>query len=123
MSRPPRTERGSVTAETAVVMPLLAGFVLCLCWLLSLGIAQVRVVDAARDGARAYARGEVAGRVADHVQSTAPGSRAEVSGSNGLVTVTVTREVAAPGWLLVPFPPVTLRAEASVLDEAADAGP
>ena len=123
MLRPRSAEQGSVTAETAVVMPLLSSFVLCLCWLLSLGIAQVRVVDAARDGARAYARGEAAASVADHVQRSAPGSRAEVSESDELVTVTVTREVAPPGWLLVPFPSVTLRGKASVLDEDADAGP
>jgi hypothetical protein len=106
-----------------VVLPLLAVFALCLCWLLSLGIAHVRVVDAARDGARALARGEASDRVAQHVQRAAPGARAEVSHSGEMATVLVTREVTAPGWLLMPFPDVELRARAAVLAEGDRAAP
>lgn len=123
MPRTQRTEEGSTTAETAVVLPLLAVFALCLCWLLSLGIAHVRLVDAARDGARALARGEASDRVARYVQRTAPGARAELSRSGEMATVLVTRDVAAPGWLLMPLPDVELRAKAAVLAEDDRAAP
>lgn len=50
-------ESGSVTAEAAIVLPLMAVFVLALVWMISLGITEVRAVDAARDAAREIARG------------------------------------------------------------------
>ena len=49
-------QRGVVTAETAMVLPLLAMVALGLGWLLALAATQVRVVDAARETARAAAR-------------------------------------------------------------------
>jgi hypothetical protein len=111
-------EAGSVTAETAVVTPVIAAFALCLCWLVSLGIAQVQLVDAARDGARAVARGERDSDVQAHVQRSAPeGARTWIDREEELVTVSVTADLSAPRWLLVPLPTVTLRAESSVLSE------
>ncbi len=53
-----RRERGAVTAELAMVLPLLLAVVVAMTWLLSVGLAQVRTVDAAREAARALARGE-----------------------------------------------------------------
>lgn len=66
-------ERGSVTAETAVVLPAL---VLVLCaglWALSAVAAQVRCVDVARSAARALARGEPLAQVRTRALSDLPG--------------------------------------------------
>jgi hypothetical protein len=84
----------------------------------------VQLVDAARDGARAIARGEETGDVEAHVQRSAPGARTTIDQENELVSVSVVADVEAPPWLLVPLPTVTLRAESSVLsEEDADALP
>ena len=56
-----RSERGAVTAETVMVLPVLVALTLGLTWLLSLAATQVRVVDAARETARAAARDDGAG--------------------------------------------------------------
>ena len=56
-----RGERGAVTAELAMALPLLVAVTVGLVWLLAVGAAQLRVVDAARETARAVARGDDAG--------------------------------------------------------------
>ena len=55
-----RDETGAVTAETAVALPLIAVFTLSMAWLVSIGITDVRALDAARETARAG--GPVGGR-------------------------------------------------------------
>ena len=54
----PRARRGAATAELAMVLPLLVAVALGLVWLLTVGAAQIRTVDAARETARALARGD-----------------------------------------------------------------
>ena len=49
-------ERGAVTAEVAMGVSLLCAVTVGLVWLLAVGAAQVRTVDAARDTARAGRR-------------------------------------------------------------------
>ena len=51
-----RDDRGAVTAELALGTPLLVAVTVVLAWLLAVGVAQVRVQDAARETARAAAR-------------------------------------------------------------------
>ena len=58
MSASRRGERGAVTAELAMALPLLVAVTVGLVWLLAIGAAQLRVVDAARETARAVARGD-----------------------------------------------------------------
>src|SRR5882757_7128413 len=53
-----RGDGGYVTAEAAVVIPVLVTLTGLLIWGLMAGAAQVRCVDAARAGARAAARSE-----------------------------------------------------------------
>ncbi|MBA2773277.1 MAG: pilus assembly protein [Nocardioidaceae bacterium] len=110
-----RNDDGSVTAEAAVVLPLVAAFALVLVWMISVGIAQVQVVDAARDAARALARGDDEA-VALHVaERTAPDHATVASSrSGGTVTVTVSSHQDAPAWLLVPLPDITLESRATV---------
>lgn len=94
---PKRDQRGTVTAEAAMVLPLVAAFSLVLVWMVSLGVAQVRAVDAARDAARALARGEDQQAAVAAARRTAPdASQVGIAESAGDVTVTVTIRAVAP---------------------------
>ncbi len=89
-----------VTAETAVVLPVLllvlAGAVAAV---VVVG-AQLRCVDAAREGARAAARGESSAVVASLAERAGPdGARVATAVSGEQVTVTVTARVQPLGPL------------------------
>ncbi len=110
-----RSQRGTVTAESALVLPLVAAFAMALVWMVSVAIEQVQTVDAARDAARALARGDDAGVVDEQALRTAPaGSSVDISHSGGLVTVSVSVVATPPGWLLVPLPGVTVGSRSTV---------
>lgn len=91
---------------------------LALVWLLGLGLAQVRVIDAAREGARAIARGDDVGAATGRARDVA-GVEAHVSvGRVGdRVEVSVSRDVEGLGGLLDALPAVTLRASAVTVAE------
>jgi Flp pilus assembly protein TadG len=113
-----RDQRGAVTAELALGIPVLLALTWGLVWLLSVGEAQVRVVDAAREAARAAARGEAADVCVARGERVAPGSAvAVVSSGGGEVVATVTRSVGPPGGLLGFLPSVTLHARATTAAE------
>jgi hypothetical protein len=79
-------ERGSVTAETAVALPVIVVMLLMATWAIGLVVTHIRCLDAARDIARAVARGEpedVARRVAPK------GSTVQVSRNGDDVTAVV----------------------------------
>lgn len=108
-----RSERGAATAELAMVLPLLAAVTVGLAWLLAVGAAQVRAVDAARETARAVARGDaVAEAVARGAQVAPPGSRVQVHDDGGQVTAVVVGRVSGPGGLFARLPDVTVSATA-----------
>lgn len=93
-----RTERGSVTAETALVLPVLLGLGGVLLWLIGAGIAQVQCVDAARDAARALARDEPRSQVVAAARSMAPdGAKVEVEQTADRVEVRVSYRATPPG--------------------------
>jgi hypothetical protein len=113
-----KCDGGMVTAEAALTLPLIGLFVLALCWLLSLGIAEVRLVDGARDAARDLARGDDRSEaVAAARRSAGDNARVTVTSHGALVTVHVTRELEPPRWLLVPLPSVTVHADSTVMVE------
>lgn len=113
-----RRERGTVTAEAAMVLPVVTAFCLALTWMITIGIAQIRVVDAARDAARAAARGDGRQAAVAAARGAAPaGSRVDIASANRTTTVKVSDSVVPPGWLIVPLPSVTVTAHASVRDE------
>lgn len=103
-------ERGYVTAETAMTMPVLIVLAGVLLWGLAAAAAQVECVDAARAGARAAARSERPAEVLRVAREAAPsGARVSTGRAGDLVTVRVS----------VPWPrfPVTLTAQAAALAE------
>lgn len=96
-----RGERGAVTAETAVVLPLLALFTLAMVWLVCVGLTQVRAMDAAREVARAAARSEsTAAAIALGRQVAPSGSSISVHDSAETVAVTVSSPVRGPAGIL-----------------------
>ena len=116
--RRPDRERGAVTAELALGLPLLLALTVGLVWLLAAGAAQVRVVDGAREAARMLARGDAeAAAVARGVRVAGPGSRVQVAHRGDEVAVTVTRAFDGPGGALEVLPSVELEAEAVAVTE------
>lgn len=117
------TERGAVTAEAAVVIPLLLAVAMALVWLVALAVTQVRVVDAAREVARAAARGEDDATAVEAGRRVAPeGAEFDVSREGGTVRVQVAARVRGPGGLLGFLPAVPVDSEAFAVEEPAAAG-
>ena len=114
-----RDESGAVTAETAMALPLIAIFTLSMAWLVTIGITEVRALDAARETARAAARSEGAGR--GHRRSgrrVAPdGSRISVSRSSGAVVARVSSPVNGPAGLFGRWAAFHVTAEAVAAEE------
>lgn len=113
-----RGDRGAVTAELALTLPLLLAVTTGLVWLLAVGAAQVRTVDAAREVARAVARGDAEPEAVARGARIAPdGASVTVDRSGGQVEVVVEAEVSGPGGVLEVLPSVTVRAEAVAAGE------
>ena len=109
-----------VTAETAVVLPVLLLVLAAAVAAVVVVGAQLRCVDAAREGARAAARGEPAAVVQQVAAGAAPdGAVTGLGGDGGTVRVTVTATVSPLG----PLPwVVDVSATATAVREPA-AGP
>lgn len=112
-------ERGAVTAETVVVLPLLVALTLGLVWMLSLAVTQVRVTDGAREVARALARDESQGAALALGRRVAPeGSRFQIRGDGRALVVRVSAEVQGVGGLFGFVPAVGVDAEAVAARES-----
>ncbi|NKI41581.1 TadE family type IV pilus minor pilin [Streptomyces physcomitrii] len=99
---PGAPDQGLVTAETAVVLPVLVAFVAGLLWLLLAAGAQLQCVDAARAGARAAARQEPEEATVAAVKEAAPrDARVEIRREGELVKVRVTATSPGPDPLAV----------------------
>jgi Flp pilus assembly protein TadG len=112
-----RDQRGAATAELAMAIPLLVSLTIGLVWLLSVGMAQVRMVDAAREAARATARGDPVDEAVSRAEQVAPGSTVVVTVSDGTAVATASGLVEPPGGLLGFLPAVTLHASAATVAE------
>ena len=93
-----RGDAGMVTAETAVLAPVVALSLALGAWIISLAHLQVRLIDAARDTARLVARGEAPAEAVREIRGTLPGdARFRVRHADGgYVTVQVTARSRAP---------------------------
>ncbi|PWN00871.1 hypothetical protein DJ010_21320 [Nocardioides silvaticus] len=113
-----RTERGAVTAELTLGLPVLVAVTLGLVWLLSVGAAQVRTVDAARETARAVARGDDRGAAIAVGERVAPdGVRVVVTAGGDRVVVRAEGHVPGPGGLFSFLPGADVSAEAVAVAE------
>ncbi len=112
------TEVGAVTAEAAVVLPVLALITVGLAWLVTIGVTHVRVVDAAREAARVVARGETTAAGSALARRVGPvGTRVVVTGDGGAIVVTVTAPVRGPGGLFSFLPGLDVHAQAVAAKE------
>jgi hypothetical protein len=117
-----RADAGYVTAETAVVLPALAVLLGVALWAIAVAAAQVRCVDAARDAARAAARGEPdAVVVAAARLAGPPGCEVAVSRAGDRVTVVVRDRVGPGGGVLAAIPAPVAQATATAAAETAEA--
>jgi hypothetical protein len=83
---------------------MLVIFTLSMAWLVSLGITQVRAIDAARETARAAARSDgSAGAEALGHRVAPPGSSIQVARGPGTIVVTVRSPVGGPAGLFRPL--------------------
>lgn len=113
-----RDERGAVTAEAALILPLLAVFAMAMAWMIALGISAVRVQDAAREAARVVARGDPVGVGRSYALRVAPGgSTIAIRADGSEVTVVVTSRVRPPGGLLGFVPGVEVHGRAVAVTE------
>lgn len=111
--RGPTAEDGAVTAETVMVIPVLVAVTLGLVWVLALAATQIRVVDAAREVARAAARDESRSSAVALGHRVAPeGARIGLSEQHGTVVAHVVAEVQGPGGLFRFVPGIEVESEA-----------
>lgn len=113
----PAAERGMVTAEIAAALPVIVALVVAAVWTVAVGTAQSRCVDAAREAARAMARGESDSLARDVAEAVAPdGARVTIERSSGSVEVTVTTNAPLPPPLSSVGGP-TIRGRAVAIEE------
>lgn len=117
-------ERGAVTAELALALPTLLAVTTALVWLLSVGAAQIRTVDAAREAARAVARGDDPGAAVAVGEQVAPeGVSVVVVTEGGRVVARASGQVPGPGGLFSFLPGAPVSAEAVAIAEEAAGDP
>jgi Flp pilus assembly protein TadG len=103
--QPAADTAGYVTAETAMVLPVLAVLLAVALWAVAVGSAQLRCVDAARDGARAAARGESDAAASAAARNAAPtGATVELRHEGSRVVVVVAARVGKGQGLLAAIP-------------------
>jgi Flp pilus assembly protein TadG len=107
-----RDQRGAAPAELALGIPVLVSLTIGLVWLLAIGVAQVQMVDAARETARAAARGDPVGVAVARGRQVAPGADVSMTTGGGQVVATASDVVAPPGGLLGFLPAVRVHARA-----------
>ncbi|MFJ6748306.1 TadE family type IV pilus minor pilin [Streptomyces sp. NPDC091266] len=91
-----------MTAETALVMPVLVAVAAALIWGLTAVCARIECVDAARAGARAAARSEPRAAVVGAARGAAPGgARISLARQGDLVRVRVEADLPGVGRLSV----------------------
>lgn len=99
-----RRDSGMATAELAVVLPTLVLVIAAALAMVSVVLAQVRCVDAAREAARAAARGEPAAVIRTAaVRAAPPGASVDVGAAGEDVRVTVSAQAGRVGGLVPAF--------------------
>lgn len=108
-----RDERGSATAETAVVLPVMLLVLAMAVWVLAAVSAQLSCTDAAGVAARAAARGDDAAAVTGAGRAVAPeGATVDVAVGAELVEVRVRARVRPLGGALSALPAIEVSGRA-----------
>lgn len=85
-----------MTAETALAFPLLVAVTLAMVWMVAFGVAQMKTTDAAREVARALARGDSVTEAVALAHQVVPDARVEITRDGGRVVVVVESRVSSP---------------------------
>jgi Flp pilus assembly protein TadG len=85
------------------MLPLIAGVVFGVVWVFALALTQMQITEAAREVARAAARGDKDPQAAGR-QVAPEGAAITISDAAGTVTVTVTTQFQGPGGLFAMIP-------------------
>jgi Flp pilus assembly protein TadG len=110
----PRSSKGSVTAETAAMLPALMVVLAAALWAVQAVGAQLECVDAARTAARAAARGEHLDQVRDLARSiTHPNAEITVNRTPEHTTVQISVAVRPPWGPNLPAVQVSASATAA----------
>ena len=115
------SDRGAVTAELAIAIPVLLSLLLLGIWTISLVVLNIQCIDAARDVARAVARGEPPDQAKAIGQRAAPGSVITIIRQGQDVHVTVTTKPTRNPPLLSALGPTHLTATATLQSEPTEA--
>lgn len=116
-------ERGAVTAEVAMVLPVLIATMLFGVWVVGVVVANVRCIDAARDVARAVARGESPEAAQQIGLRAAPlGAAVSIIRDGSDVRVVVSSKLSMDGALLRELPPIPVKGEATIQAEPGTTG-
>jgi hypothetical protein len=100
------------------VLPILVFFTLGMVWLVSLGVTDLKAVDAARETARSVARGDTWGEGISLGRKVAPaGSRFSVESGSGTVVVTVNAPMRGPIGIFSFLPKFEVSARAVAAQE------
>jgi Flp pilus assembly protein TadG len=114
---------GSVTIEVAMVLPVLLATMLFGVWVVGVVVANIRCVDAARDVARAVARGESAAAAEEIGIRAAPTGAVVLINRDGSDVRVVVRSKVSLDWaLLNGLPPIQVKGEAVMQTEPGAAG-
>jgi len=116
--RRPSGCRGSATAETAVLLPVLVVVLAAAVWVLACVAAQLTCVDAARAAARAAARGDTPADVRAVGERLAPaGAAVRIRSGDGTVRVLVTADARPFGSVLRVLPALAVSGRATAAVE------
>lgn len=122
-TRQPRSsERGAVTAELAITLPVLLSLLLLGIWSIGLVILNIQCIDAARDVARAVARGEPPDQAIAIGHRTIPTGTITISREGPDIHVTVTASPTHNPPLLSALAPAHLTAHATLQSEPTQDG-
>lgn len=112
-------QRGMVTAEIAAGFPALVLVLLMAIWAITTATGHLRCSDAAREAARAAARGEDLAVVRDVAAESAPsGADVVIDEVDGLIEVRVSARMSMPGPLGDTLPTTTVSGSSVALAEA-----
>ncbi len=99
---PPRRDGGTVTAEVAIVLPVVVAVLVAVVVTGGAAVTQVRCADAARVAARAAALGTDLTDVREMARAVLPDASITVGQEGGWVVARVERRVATLGWMVGP---------------------
>ena len=89
-------DRGSVTLEAALVLPLLLLVAAALMWAMGVGFTALAMGDAVRTSARLIARGDDTDAVMARLQASLPDAELALESQGADVVITAAHEVSLP---------------------------